>query len=81
MLTIMTFIVCISFIAPASVIEDVHQAISVLGLMRVRLLAMSLRTVSEMGSLFKAFRWQDFWMHQVGCAMISEFIFETLVVT
>lgn len=67
-----------SFVAPASIIEDIHQAISVLGLARVRLLAMSLRTVSEFSALFKAFRWQDFWAHQIGCAMLSEYIFSEL---
>lgn len=66
------------FVAPASVIEDIHQAISVLGLARVRTLAMSLRTVSEVSAIFKAFRWQDFWMHQVGCAFLCEFIFREL---
>lgn len=67
-----------SFVAPSSIIEDIHQAISVLGLARVRLLAMSLRTVSEVSSMFKAFRWQDFWAHQIGAAMLSEYIFTEL---
>ncbi len=67
-----------SFVAPSSIIEDIHQAISVLGLARVRLLAMSLRTVPDVTCMFKAYRWQDFWAHQVGCAMMSDFIFTEL---
>lgn len=65
-------------VAPASPVEDIHQAISVLGLERVRLLATTLRTVPEMSELFKPYRWQEFWAHQVGCALLSEYIFSEI---
>lgn len=67
-----------SYIAPQTVIEDIHQAIAVLGLDRVRLLALSLKTIPEMCALFTAFKWRDFWMHQVGCAMLCESLVKSL---
>ena len=59
-------------ISPSAIIADIHQAISVIGLKRVRLLALSLKTVPEVSSMFTAIKWEDFWTHQVGCAILAE---------
>lgn len=61
-----------SAVGSKSLIEDIQQATAVLGLARIRLLALSLKTMPEMNAAFTAFRWQDFWMHQVGCAILTE---------
>jgi HD-like signal output (HDOD) protein/CheY-like chemotaxis protein len=65
-------------VAASSPSEDIKRAVAVIGVKRVRTLATSLRTISEVAPMFTAFKWQDFWMHQLGCALLSEYIFEEL---
>jgi HD-like signal output (HDOD) protein/CheY-like chemotaxis protein len=67
-----------SDVAPGSNISDIHQAISTLGLQRTKLLATSLKAVPEVSSLFTALKWEEFWMHQIGCAILTEEIAKLL---
>ena len=65
-------------VASATTVEDMSRAVSLIGAAKVKRLALSFEAVPDVSSMFKAFRWQDFWAHQVGCAMLSEFIFEKM---
>jgi len=61
-----------SDIAPANPIDDLETAIHLIGLDQVKRLSASYRHTARAHAKFEGFDWRLFWMHQVGCADISQ---------
>lgn len=53
-------------------VEDPKQAIQMLGLTRMRAVAMSIETLADEDLKFRGFDWKKYWMYQMGCAMLSQ---------
>ena len=67
-----------AYIAPKSPVDSIEMAIQLIGLRRLQIFALTLKSGIDVNKLFTAFDWQSFWMHQVGCALLSHDVLELL---
>ena len=67
-----------AYIAPKSPVDDIDMAIQLIGLRRLQIFSLTLKSGNNVSKLFTAFDWQSFWMHQIGCALLSEDILKLL---
>jgi len=67
-----------TYIAPKSPVDDIEMAIQLIGLRRLQIFSLTLKSGIDVSKLFTAFEWQSFWMHQVGCALLSQEILQLL---
>lgn len=71
---------CVSKLATrhGTLMDDPKQAIQMLGLTRIRAIAMSLITIPDEDLEFRGFDWRKYWMFQVGSAMLCQDIVRML---
>jgi HD-like signal output (HDOD) protein len=53
-------------------VQDLAQAIHLLGAQRVHFYLRGTRTIQEFNSLDGSFRWRQLWMHSLACALMAE---------
>lgn len=67
-----------AFIAPRSPVDDIEMAIQLIGLRRLQIFSLSLKSGIDVDKLFTAIDWKSFWIHQVGCALLSQDVLQLL---
>ncbi len=67
-----------AYIAPRSPVDDIEMAIQLIGLRRLQVFSLTLKSGIDVNKLFTAIDWDSFWIHQVGCALLSQDVLQLL---
>ena len=67
-----------AYIAPRSPVDDIEMAIQLIGLHRLQVFSLTLKSGIDVNKLFTAIDWNSFWIHQVGCALLSQDVLQLL---